>query len=153
MNIRAKLKDLGYDLGSTPKAVAEYIPALRTGNLVLVSGQLPLRDGELIATGRVPQEVDLDTAHACARQCVINGLAAVDGVLGGDWSGFVRVVRVGVFVNGDADFNLQHKVANGASEFLGKLFGDEGRHVRAAVGASGLPLGAPVEVELMVEVR
>ena len=153
MDVRAKLKEMGYDLGSTPRAVAEYVPAVRSGGLIFVSGQLPMRDGQLLAEGRVPEDVDLETAQRCARQAAINGLAAVDTVLAGDWAPFVRIVRVGVFVNCDHDFNLQHKVANAASELLGQLFGEAGHHARAAVGASGLPLGAPVELELIVEAR
>lgn len=153
MDVRAKLKEMGYDLGSTPKAVAVYVPAVRSGNLVYVSGQLPMRDGELMHEGKVPENVSLEDAGACARQSAINALAAIDGQIGGDWSRFVRIVRVAVFVNCDSDFNLQHKVANAASELYGELFGEAGHHARAAVGASGLPLGAPVEIEVVAEVR
>lgn len=153
MDIRQKLEELDLTLPAVPAAVADYVPALRTGNQVLVSGQLPTRDGELIAEGSVVSQVSLDEAHAAARQCVLNALAAVDQVLEGDWSKFVRITRLAVYVNSDPAFNLQHKVANGGSELLGQVFGDAGRHVRAAVGAASLPLGAAVEAELAVEVK
>lgn len=153
MDLHAKLKELGLTLPAVPAAVADYVPAVRSGNLVFVSGQLPMRDGKLMHQGTVSQNVDLEQAQACCRQCVLNGLAAVDAVLDGDWSRFVRVVRLGVFVASAADFSLAHQVANGGSELLGQVFGDAGRHVRAAVGASSLPLGAPVEAELLIEVR
>lgn len=153
MDIHAKLATLGLKLPVAPKPVAAYVPAVRTGNLIVVAGQLPLIEGKLIATGRVPSAVTLEQAQAAARQCALNALAAVGDVIGGDWSKLVRVVRVGVFVASDNDFFEQPKVANGASELLGQVFGDAGRHARAAVGVNVLPLNAPVEVELMVEVR
>lgn len=153
MDLKAKLREQGLELPPVPKAVAEYVPAVRSGNLVYVSGQLPLRDGKLIAEGVVPEKVDLTLAQECARQCVLNGLAAVDGVISGDWLKFERVVRLAVFVSSAPGFALQHKVANGASELLGKVFGEAGRHARAAVGVAGLPLDAPVEVELVIEVK
>lgn len=134
-------------------ALAKYVPALQSGNHVFVSGQLCTKDGQLLAEGPVPSRVSAEEAQAAARQCVLNALAAIDRVLEGDWSRFVRVVRVGVYVNSDASFNEQHHVANGASELLGDLFGDQGQHVRAAVGCSSLPMNATVEAELMVEVR
>ena len=153
MDVNTKLKELGLALPAAPRAIADYVPSVRTGNCVYVSGMLPMRDGELIATGSVPRQVTPEDAAECARQCVLNGLAAAGVQINGDWSKFVRVVRLAVFVNSDPDFQLQHKVANGASELLGQLFGEAGRHVRAAVGASGLPLGAPVEVEMVIEVE
>lgn len=153
MDIHTKLASLGLKLPTAPKPVAAYVPAVRTGNLIVVAGQLPLIEGKLIATGRVPSSVSLEQAQTAARQCALNALAAVGDVIGGDWSRLVRVVRVGVFVASDNDFFEQPKVANGASELLGQVFGDAGRHARAAVGVNVLPLNAPVEVELMVEVR
>jgi len=153
MDIHAKLASLGLKLPVAPKPVAAYVPAVRTGNLIVVAGQLPLIEGKLIATGRVPSMVTLEQAQAAARQCALNALAAVGDMIGGDWSRLVRVVRVGVFVASDNDFFEQPKVANGASELLGQIFGDAGRHARAAVGVNVLPLNAPTEVELMVEVR
>ncbi|HEX7008524.1 MAG TPA: RidA family protein [Phycisphaeraceae bacterium] len=153
MDIHAKLRELNLELPKVPAAVAQYVPALRSGNQIYVSGQLCTREGHLIAQGPVPTAVSLEEAQAATRQCVLNALAAVDQAIEGDWSMFVRVVRLAVYVNSHADFNLQHKVANGGSELLGELFGEAGRHVRAAVGVSSLPLGATVEAELLVEVR
>ena len=153
MDIHAKLAALGLTLPTAPKPVAAYVPAVRTGNLIFVAGQLPLSNGQLLATGPVPSAVTPEAANAAARQCVLNGLAIVGDQLGGDWSKFVRVVRLGVFVASDNTFTQQPKIANGASELLGQIFGDAGQHARAAVGVNVLPLGATVEVEMMVEVK
>lgn len=128
--------------------MASYVPAIRQGGMIYVSGQLPLVDGKLIAEGAVPSAVGVQEAAKGAARCVINGLAAADALLKGDWSEVERVIRVGVFVWGDPGFSEQHLVANGASDLLVRAFGDSGRHARAAVGVSGLPLGASVEVEL-----
>lgn len=153
IDLHQRLAELDLELPRVPTAVAQYVPALRSGSHLFVSGQLPLREGELIATGTVPSAVDLEQAIAAARQCALNGLAAVDHVLEGDWSAFVRIARLAVFVASDPDFHLQHKVANGASDLLGEVFGDAGKHARAAVGVTALPMGATVEVELVVEVK
>ncbi|RMD65268.1 MAG: RidA family protein [Planctomycetota bacterium] len=147
--IAARLQELGLTLPEAPKAVASYVPARQAGRLLLVSGQLPFRDGELLARGRVPEQVSLEEAQACARQCVLNGLAVAADALGGDLSLIEHVVRVGCFVASAPDFFDQPKVANGASELLVDIFGDAGRHARAAVGSVALPLGAPVEVEFL----
>lgn len=152
MTIEAKLANLGLSLPTPPKPVAAYIPCVRTGNLVVVSGQLPMAAGQLLATGRVPSVVDLEQAQECARQCVLNGLAILKAELDGDWSGLVKVVRVGVFVQCDDGFSEQPQVANGASQLLVDVLGDAGRHARAAVGVNALPLNAPVEVEFTFEV-
>jgi enamine deaminase RidA (YjgF/YER057c/UK114 family) len=133
-------------------AVAAYIPAVRTGNLVYVSGQLPFVDGTLTATGPVPSRIPVEAAQAAARQCILNGLAILADQLGGDLGRVRRIVRVGVWVQSDPGFTEQPKVANGASELLQQLFGESGRHARAAVGSVALPLGASVEVELLAEV-
>jgi enamine deaminase RidA (YjgF/YER057c/UK114 family) len=148
-----KLLQLGLTLPQAPKPVASYIPAVRSGNLVFVSGQLPFKDGALLATGAVPSVVPVEAAQQAARQCVLNGLAVVGDQLEGDFSRVVRIVRVGVFVCSDVGFTEQPKVANGGSELLQALFGEAGRHARAAVGTNALPLGASVEIELVVEVR
>lgn len=152
MDIRAKIASLGLTLPPPPKPGAQYVPWVRTGNLVFVAGQVPLKDGELVAAGHVPSQVDMELAQKAAQQCALNGLALVDEALGGDWSRFVRVVRVGVWVSSDDDFTEQHLVANGASELLVAVLGDAGRHARAAVAANNLPIGAAVEVEMLVEV-
>ncbi len=153
MTFEQQLAALGLTLPPAPKPVASYIPAVRSGNLVFVSGQLPFKDGQLLATGPVPSACSIESAQAAARQCVLNGLAVVGDQIGGDFTRVVRIVRVGAFVQSDAGFTEQPKVANGGSELLQQLFGEPGRHARAAVGTNALPLGASVEIELLVEVR
>jgi enamine deaminase RidA (YjgF/YER057c/UK114 family) len=153
MDIHAKLASLNLKLPAAPKPVAVYVPAVRTGNLIYVSGQLPMSEGQLIANGPAPSAVSLEQAQAAARQCALNALAIVGDQIGGDWSRLVRIVRLAVFVASDNSFTDQPKVANGASELLGQVFGDAGKHARAAVGVNVLPLGASVEVEMIVEVR
>jgi enamine deaminase RidA (YjgF/YER057c/UK114 family) len=153
MDLHAKLASLNLRLPAAPKPVAAYVPAVRSGNLIYVSGQLPMSEGKLIATGPVPSAAPLEQAQQAARQCVLNALAVVDAQLGGDWRRFVRIVRLGAFVASDNGFTEQPKVANGASELLGAVFGLVGQHARAAVGVNVLPLGATVEIELTVEVK
>jgi enamine deaminase RidA (YjgF/YER057c/UK114 family) len=134
-----------------PKPVAAYVPFSRVGNLVFVSGQLPMRDGNL-AKGVVPTQVSIEEGAAAARQAALNGLAVLADAAGG-LDRIKRIVRVGVFVCSEAGFVDQPKVANGASELLQQVFGEAGRHARAAVGNIALPLGACVEVELLAEVE
>jgi enamine deaminase RidA (YjgF/YER057c/UK114 family) len=148
----AALAKLGITLPMPTKPVAAYIPARRSGNLLYISGQIPMRDGALLATGRVPDVVSLDRARECARQCAINGLAAAKAELG-SLSKIRQVVRVGCFVACEEGYGEQPKVANGASEFLVEVFGEAGRHARAAVGTNSLPLNIPVEVEFLFEVE
>lgn len=131
--------------------MAAYVPAVRSGALVFTAGQLPLRGGTLLATGLVGVDVDEATAAACARQCALNALAAVAGEIG-DLDRVVRVVKLVGFVAGGPGFTNHPAVVNGASELMGLAFGEAGRHARSAVGVASLPLGAPVEVELVVEV-
>lgn len=152
MSIESRLADLGLALPEAPKPVAAYVPSVRTGNLVLVSGQLPLTGQTLLATGKVPSAVTIDQAQEAAAQCVLNGLAILKAELDGDLSRLWRVVRIGVFVQSDDDFDKQPLVANGASELLEKLLGDAGKHARAAVGVNALPLNATVEVEFLFEI-
>ncbi|MBM4101497.1 MAG: RidA family protein [Phycisphaerae bacterium] len=147
------LASLGLVLPPPPKPVASYVPCVRTGNLLIVSGQLPFRDGTLLATGLVPDPVSVECAQEAARQCILNGLAVVAGACGGSLDGVARIVRLGVFVASCDGFTEQPKVANGASDLLQQIFGESGRHARAAVGTNALPLGASVEIEMMVEVR
>jgi enamine deaminase RidA (YjgF/YER057c/UK114 family) len=131
--------------------VAAYVPAVRSGHHVFTSGQLPMRDGQLLLTGKVGGEVTQDEAVECARQCALNALAAVRAEVG-ELSAVKRIVKVVVFVASTPDFTGQPLVANGVSELLGEIFGEAGRHARSAVGVAALPLDAPVEVELMVEI-
>ena len=153
MNLLARLAELGLTLPEPPKPVAAYVPCVRSGNLVTVSGQLPSVAGKLLHAGKIPSTVSIEQAQQCAAQCVLNGLAILNAELAGDWAHFVRVVRVGVFVQSDDTFTAQPQVANGASELLVQILGEAGRHARAAVGVNALPLGAPVEIEFLFEVR
>ena len=145
-----RLAELGIALPAVVAPLAAYVPAVRTGNLVYTSGQLPMVAGELIATGKVGGDVSAETGYACARQCALNAIAAVASQV--DIEQVVRVVKATVFVASTPDFTGQPGVANGASELLSLAFGDAGVHARSAVGVSALPLDAPVEVELVVEV-
>jgi enamine deaminase RidA (YjgF/YER057c/UK114 family) len=147
-----RVQELGLSIPEVPKPVAAYVPAVRTGNYVYTSGQLPMRDGQLIATGKVGREVSAEEGTALAQQCALNAIAAVKSIVG-DLSSVVRVVKVVAFVSSTPDFTGQPGVANGASELIGKVFGDAGQHARSAVGVPVLPLDAPVEVEMVVEVR
>ena len=139
---RSKLAEMNLTLPEAPKPVASYVVAKKVGNLIYVSGQLPMKAGQMMATGPVPSKVSIEDAFAAARQCVLNGLAAAASV--GEPAG---VVRVGGFVQCDDGFDGQPKVINGASDLLLELFGDTGRPVRPAVGTNSLPLDASVEVE------
>jgi enamine deaminase RidA (YjgF/YER057c/UK114 family) len=147
-----RLAELGLTVPEVPKPVAAYIPALRTGAYVYTSGQLPMQDGRLMASGKVGAEVSAEQGAECARQCALNAIAAVKSVVG-DLSNVERVVKLVVFVASAPDFTGQPGVANGASELVGYAFGDAGQHARSAVGTAVLPLDAPVEVEMVVEVR
>lgn len=152
----AKLAQLGLTLPAASKPVAAYIPTRRTGDLLFVAGQVPLVPGadgkpQLLFKGAVPSEVSIEDAQKCARQCVLNGLAAVKAAVG-SLKCVRQVVRVGVFVCSQAGFYEQPKVANAASELLMELFGAAGQHARAAVGSIALPLGAPVEIEFVFEI-
>jgi enamine deaminase RidA (YjgF/YER057c/UK114 family) len=146
-----RLTELGLSVPEVAKPVAAYVPAVRTGDHIYTSGQLPMRSGELITTGKVGAGVSPEEAYACAQQCALNALAAVRSLVG-ELSAVVRVVKVVVFVASAADFTGQAGVANGASELIGQVFADAGSHARSAVGVAVLPLDAPVEVELVVEV-
>lgn len=146
-----RLAELGLSVPDVAKPVAAYVPAVRTGNHIYSSGQLPMKSGELMHAGKVGGEVSVEDATACAQQCALNGLAAVRSVIG-DLSRVVRVVKLVVFVASTPDFTGQPGVANGASELVGSVFGDAGQHARSAVGVPVLPLDSPVEVEMIVEV-
>lgn len=150
MSWRARLSELGIDLPEVVTPLAAYVPAVRTGNLVYTSGQLPMQAGKLSHTGKVGAEVSPEDGHALARICALNALAAVDALVGLDT--VARVVKVVGFVASAPNFNGQPAVVNGASELLGEVFGAAGKHARSAVGVSELPLDAPVEVELILEV-
>jgi enamine deaminase RidA (YjgF/YER057c/UK114 family) len=146
----ARLAELGIELPEVVAPLAAYVPAVRTGNLVYTSGQLPMVGGELLQTGKVGATVSPEDAKALARVCALNALAAVHSLVGID--SVTRVVKVVGFVASAAGFTGQPGVVNGASQLFGEVFGDAGGHARSAVGVSELPLDAPVEVEIIVEV-
>jgi enamine deaminase RidA (YjgF/YER057c/UK114 family) len=148
---QARLAELGIRLPAVSAPVAAYVPAVRTGSLVFTSGQLPFVDGGLRRTGKVGGSVDPEDAAGDAKVCALNALAAIDDLVGLD--SIVRIVKVVGFVASVEGFTGQPRVVNGASELLGRIFGEAGQHARSAVGVAELPLGAPVEVELTVEVR
>ena len=156
-SVESRLASLGIELPAPAKPVAAYIPARRAGNLLFISGQLPFipntETGKptLMHTGTVPGAVSVEEAIVCARRCVINGLAAARAEMG-SLDNIKGVVRVGVWVASEPGFTEHPRVANGASELLVEVFGDAGRHARAAVGSVSLPLGTPVEVEFLFEV-
>ena len=151
MGAEAKLAELGITVPEVVPPLAAYVPALRTGNLVYTAGQLPARDGEMIAVGKLGGAVTEEEGYACARQCALNAIAAVKAEIG-DLALVKRIVKVVAFVASTPDFTGQPLVANGASELFGSVFGAAGVHARSAVGVPVLPLDAPVEVEIMVEV-
>lgn len=146
-----KLDQMGIALPTVVPPVANYVPAVRAGDFVYTSGQLPMVDGALAAIGKVGAEVSPEQAVDLARTSALNALAAIDALVGID--AVVRVVKVVGFVSSAPGFNGQPAVINGASDVLGEIFGDFGVHARSAVGVSELPLDAPVEVELLVEVE
>ena len=147
----ARLAELGLTLPEVVRPLAAYVPAVRTGSYVYVSGQLPMVNGELPATGKVGAEVDVAQAKALARVCALNALAAAAAAAGG-LDAITRIVKVTGFVASAPDFTDQPLVVNGASELLVEVFGDAGRHARSAVGVAALPRDTPVEVELIAEV-
>jgi len=147
-----RLKDLGLALPSAPAPVGSYVPSIRTGDLVFTSGQIPTRDGELVYTGKVGSTLSIEQGAEAARIAALNGLAQL-AVAAGGLANVGRIVRLGVFVNSAEGFTDQAKVANGASDMLVNVFGDAGRHVRAAVGVNELPLDAPVEVEILAQLN
>nr|WP_205862359.1 RidA family protein [Planosporangium thailandense] len=144
------MAELGLKLPAVVPPVAAYVPAVQSGNHVYVSGQLPMAEGQLMATGKVGREVTPERAAELARQCALNALAAADSLVG--LERIVKVVKVVGFVASAEGFTGQPGVINGASELFGAVFGEAGRHARSAVGVAELPLGAPVEVEAIFEV-
>jgi len=152
MGIIEKIRELGYELPEVAKPIGAYIPALRLGNLVMTSGMLPMKDGKLLYT----KEIDgvfhnVEDGYKAAKLCALNGLAAINQVVPLD--NIERIVKVTGYVNSAKTFTEQPKVINGASDFLVEIFGEAGRHVRAAIGVNELPMGASVEIEFIVQVR
>ena len=151
MTYSETMVSLGITLPQVPTPVGSYVPAIQAGSLVVTSGQLPVREGMLVCTGKVGRDVTIEQASAGAGIAAINALAAVASVIGGV-DRIKRIVRLSIFVNSAPGFTDQPKVANGASDLLVKIFGEAGRHARAAVGVSDLPLDAAVELDLMAQV-
>jgi enamine deaminase RidA (YjgF/YER057c/UK114 family) len=143
-----RLQDLNIALPTLSGPFGAYVPVKRAGNLIYVSGQLPMKDGKLLAVGQVPSRCPIDQAKLAARQCVINALASIQAAAG-SVDHLRGVLRLGAFVSSDTTFTQQPQIANGASEFLIELFGEAGKHVRAAVGVNTLPLDAAVEIEFI----
>lgn len=151
-NLEARLADKGISVPQVPTPVASYVPAVQSGKMVFTAGQLPLRDGQLLATGILGKDISVEQGTQCARACALNCIAAVKSVCG-DLDQVARVVKLTVFVASTPEFTDQPKVANGASDFLLEVFGDAGKHARSAVGVPSLPRGVPVEVEMIVELK
>jgi enamine deaminase RidA (YjgF/YER057c/UK114 family) len=151
MGVEDRLHELGIDLPPPPQPVASYVPVAIAGSLAYVSGQVPMAQGKLMWTGKLGDDLDVATGSDAARQCVLQALSALRAELG-SLDRIKRIVRLGVFVASAPGFTDQPKVANGASDLLAELLGESGRHARAAVGVSELPLGAPVEVEVLAEI-
>lgn len=147
-----RLLDLGIDLPAPAAPVANYVPFVKTGNLISISGQIPILEGKLSFVGTVGADVTTDDACAAARLCAINLIAQMKAACGGDLERVVRVVKLGGFVNGIDGFGQQPIVINAASDLMVEVFGDKGRHSRSAVGVNGLPLGVPVEIDALVEI-
>lgn len=151
IDVKAKLSEMGLTLPIAAKPVAAYVPAIRTGNLIFTAGQLPLVDGAMSLTGKIGEKISIDQGKELARICALNCLAAVQTVA--DVNTIVKIVRVVGYVNGIPGFTSQPAVINGASELFLQIWGESGKHARSAIGVAELPLHAPVEVELTVEVK
>lgn len=152
MNILNKIESLGYKLPPPPQAIAAYIPANRSGNLVFTSGQLPLKEGQLILSGKLGENLSIEDVKEATIQASLNAIAAASAVCG-DPNKIIKVIKVGVFVASSPNFSEHHLVANHSSNFFLSVFGETGRHARFAVGVSSLPLNAPVEVEVTFQVE
>lgn len=150
--IEERIKELGYTVPEAPKPLAAYIPAIKTDKLVFTAGQLPVVGGKLIAEGRLGAEVSNEVGTKATEICALNCLSVIKSEIG-SLENIEQVIKVTVFVNCVDGFSAQPQIANGASEFLVNVFGDSGKHVRSAVGARGLPLNAPVEIEMIVKVK
>jgi len=152
MAVEERLKELGIELPEAPAPVGAYVPYVLAQGLLFISGQIPFRGGKLLHRGKVGAGVSLPEAQACARLCFLNALAQAKAALGG-LDGVARIVRMSGFVASAPDFTDQAAVVNGASECAVEIFSDAGRHARLAIGVSELPLGAPVELEVIIEVN
>lgn len=152
MSIEDRLSELGIELPEPAAPVANYVPFVQTGNIISISGQIPLQGGKVAYQGIVGDTVSMDEACAAARLCAINLIAQMRAACGGNLNRVERVVKLGGFVNGINGFGDQPKIINAASDLMVDVFGDKGRHSRSAVGVNGLPLGVPVEIDALVEI-
>ena len=150
--IEARLRELGVTLPPAPSPVANYLPYVRTGNLVFIAGQIPIADGDIVYKGALGAELSIQDGAAAARLCALNIIAQVGAACEGDLDRVVRCVKLGGYVNATPDFVDHPKVVNGASELIVEIFGEAGRHVRIALGASNLPLGVAVEIDAVFEI-
>lgn len=150
--IEQRIEEAGYTLPAVGKPLAAYVPTMRDGDNVYTSGQLPMVDGKPAGTGKVGQDVSVEDAADYARICVLNALAAIKAEIG-DLDKITQITKVVGFVSSASDFDQQHIVVNGASEFLAEIFQDKGQHARSAVGVAMLPMNVPVEVEMIVKVQ
>jgi enamine deaminase RidA (YjgF/YER057c/UK114 family) len=151
MNPSDKLRELGIELPVTVKPLASYVPSLRTGNYIFISGNLPIRDGKLIFEGKVPVDLSIEDGYEAAKIAAINIMAAIKGEIG-DLAKVKRIVRLNGFVQCSDDFTMQPKVINGASDLFVEVFGDIGKHTRAVMGVNSLPLNSPVEIDAIIEI-
>ena len=152
-DIDKKLHDLGIILPDAPMPAANYIPYVITGKLVFISGQVPFEDGEIKHTGKVGKEIDVEQAKLIAKTCALNVISVLKNALNGDLSKVNKCVKLGIFVSCTNDFNQQPEVANGASDLMVAVFGDQGKHARFAVGSNSLPKNVPVEVDGIFEIN
>lgn len=152
MSYEEKLNNMGVNIPAAPKPVAAYLPAVLAGCYVFTSGQLPLAEGKLMFTGKLDRDLTLEEGRQAARQCAINCLAAVKGVIG-TLDSIERIVKITGFVNSASGFTGQPQIINGASDFLIEVFGERGQHARSAVGVNELPLNSVVEIEMIVQVK
>lgn len=151
--VDAQLAKLGLVLPAAPAAAGSYVGYKISGNLVFISGQLPMKDGKPMLVGKLGADVSIEAAYQAAQQCALNVLAQLKLAIANDWTRFVQVIRLGGFVNCVPEFNDAPKVVNGASDLMANVFGPTGAHSRAAVGVASLPAGVPVEIEAVFEIR
>ncbi|MCD6217326.1 RidA family protein [bacterium] len=151
MNPSDKLRELGIELPETAKPLASYVPSLRVGNYIFISGNLPIRDGKLIFEGKVPVDLSIEDGYEAAKIAAINIMAAIKGEIG-DLAKVKRIVRLNGFVQCSDDFTMQPNVINGASDLFVEVFGDIGKHTRAVMGVNSLPLNSPVEIDAIIEI-
>ena len=145
-----KLKEAGITLPNPPNPAGSYIPVVTTGNLAFVSGQIPIQDGKVKFTGKIPDEQTIENAQEAAKLCIINGLAQLNAFFG-TLENITKIIRISGFVNSSPDFTDQPKIINAASDLLFKIFGDNGKHSRIAISAGSLPLNATIEIDMIVE--